>query len=80
MHPQRVTDNEVPPISDRPVGARGPNAARRAAQAFDVTSVSRTNANNDDNASQPVAELRIKDGDRRDPEVGQRRIYASVAG
>jgi membrane fusion protein, multidrug efflux system len=59
MHPQRVTDNEVSPISDRPVGARGPNAARRAAQAFDVTSVSRANANNDDNASQRVAELPV---------------------
>jgi membrane fusion protein, multidrug efflux system len=55
MHPQRVPDNEVSPVSDRPVGARGPNAARRAAQAFDLTSVSR--ANNDDNAGQQVAEF-----------------------
>ena len=57
MRPQRITDNEFSPFSDSPVGARGPNAARRAAQAFDVTSVSP--ANNDDNASQPVAEFPI---------------------
>ena len=57
MRPQRITDNEFSPFSDIPVGARGPNAARRAAQAFDVTSVSP--ANNDDNASQPVAEFPI---------------------
>jgi membrane fusion protein, multidrug efflux system len=57
MRPQRITDNEFSPFSDSPVGARGPNAARRVAQAFDVTSVSP--ANNDDNASQPVAEFPI---------------------
>ena len=57
MHPQRVADNEVSPNSDRPVWARGPNAARRGAQAFDVTSVSRANANNDDNARPPIAEF-----------------------
>jgi len=59
MQPQRRPDNEVSPLSDRLVGARGANAARRAAQVFDVPSVSPANAGNDDNAGQPVAELPV---------------------
>src|ERR1700741_4523506 len=55
MQPQRIPDNEVSPLSDRLVGARGANAARRAAQVFDVPSVSSAKAGNDDDAGQPVA-------------------------
>jgi membrane fusion protein (multidrug efflux system) len=41
------------------VGARGANAARRAAQVFDVPSVSPAKPGNDDQAGQPVAELPV---------------------
>lgn len=46
MQSQRVKDTEIPSLSGRLVGARGANAAQRAARAVELASVS--GANNDD--------------------------------
>ena len=56
MQPQRIKDDEVSPISGRLVGARGANAAQRAARAFHLASVSEAD-NADAKPGQIVAEL-----------------------
>jgi membrane fusion protein (multidrug efflux system) len=54
MQPQRIENDEVSSLSTRVVGARGANAAQRAAKAFELASLTKAN---DDNAGQSVAEL-----------------------
>jgi len=56
MQPQRIKDDEVSPILDRLVGARGANAAQRAARAFHLASVSEAD-NADAKPGQILAEL-----------------------
>src|SRR5262249_4142609 len=59
MQPQRIKNEEVSSLSARVVGARGANAAQRAARAFELGLLSE--ANNDDsklgNIGQTSAEL-----------------------
>jgi membrane fusion protein (multidrug efflux system) len=55
MQPQRVSDDNLSRISSRLVGARGANAALRAAKGFEFRPLA--GANNDDHARQAVAEL-----------------------
>jgi membrane fusion protein, multidrug efflux system len=57
MQPQRRSDNEVSPRSSHMVGARGANAARRAAKGFDFGPVAE--AINDDHAGRAVARLPV---------------------
>ncbi len=56
MQPQRVTEDEVSPLSGRLVGARGANAARRAAQAFEFAAVAKA-SNDGSGVGQPITKM-----------------------